>query len=181
MEESEVWSAVHIREPRSQLVRMTAFQVRTTTTLTDHRVSFQMLLVPNACQSNLLVPNACQSNLLVPNACQSNLLFPNACQSNLLVPNACQSNLLVPNACQSNWAARLADGQHQKEPEHQGDVSPVPSCWAARLADGQHQKEPEHQGDVSPVPFCGVLKSPLGEVLQPVKRNFFNKTLILTE
>ena len=41
---------------------VTAIQVITTTTLTNQRVSFQMLLVPNACQSNLLVPNACQSN-----------------------------------------------------------------------------------------------------------------------
>ena len=39
----------------------------------------------------------------------------------------------------------------------------------------QHQKEPEHQGDVSPVPSCGVLKSPLGEVLQPVESNFVIK------
>ena len=57
-----VWSALDISEPRTLLVRTTAIQVITTTTLTNHRVSFQMLLVPNACQSNLLVPNACQSN-----------------------------------------------------------------------------------------------------------------------
>ena len=52
---TSLWRAPHIREPGTPLVKTTA-------TLTNHRVSFQMLLVPNACQSNLLVPSACQSN-----------------------------------------------------------------------------------------------------------------------